>query len=440
MPLKPEGRSEPGSDLEWLFARQRFGVRPGLERVRALLAALGEPQRAFRTVLVAGTNGKGSTAASLEAALRAGGERTGLFTSPHLTRFCERFVVSGQEVGAEEVGRGLARLRPLAEETGATFFEIVTALACELFAGAKVGTAVMEVGLGGRWDATNALDPVLSVVTQVALDHTAVLGDTLPEIAAEKAGVLRPGRPAVTACAPELWPVLEREGADLWALGRDWHFTAHSRGWEGSDLRVEWPGGAITQVLDFRTPLLGAHGAQNAAVAAVAASRLGCRPDAIRQGLAEVRWPGRLEVLPLTPGQVGTGGETPRILLDGAHNPDGARALAAAMQALGGAPLPLVFGAAEDKDVTGVAEALRPLASSVILTRAALSPRAASPQALAPLFAGLPLTLTDSPAQALAELRRLGAPLSLACGSLYLLGEVRPLLLGEAPEAGERWQ
>lgn len=418
------------AEIEWLVAQQRFGIHPGLERVRALLGRLGEPQRTFRSVLVGGTNGKGSTAASLEAMLRAGGERTGLFTSPHLTRLSERFVVAGQELPEDTVLGALRRVRPHAEATEATFFEIVTALGCLLFAEAGVQTAVMEVGLGGRLDATNALEPTLSVISNVALDHTAVLGDTLGAIAEEKAGILRAEKPAVTAIDLALWPVLERAGADLWAYGREWNAEITPLGWDGHEVQVQTP----ERTLTFRTPLLGEHGALNAAVAAVAASRLGVTPEAVARGAAQTRWPGRLEVI--------RHGER-RFILDGAHNPAGAQAVAQALAALlqteGRRQVPVIFGAAEDKDLSGVASALRPLASRVVLTRAALSPRAAAPESLAPLFGSLPVTLTDTPAQALAALHP-AEDLVLVCGSLYLLGEVRPLLVGEQPETHERWQ
>ncbi|QFP75462.1 folylpolyglutamate synthase/dihydrofolate synthase family protein [Deinococcus sp. AJ005] len=413
--------------MNWLFARQRFGVHPGLGRVQELLARVGNPQHAFQTVLVGGTNGKGSTAAVLASILKADGRRTGLFTSPHLTHFAERFQVDGQDLPTETVGAGLDRLRPHAENTGATFFEIVTALGALLFAEAGVEVAVMEVGLGGRLDSTNALDPVLSVITNVALDHTEILGNTLEAIAAEKAGILRPGRPAVTGVAADLLPLLRATGADLWALGQELRVQTRSLGWQGAEVGLKLPEAA----LEFQTPLLGAHGARNAALAAAAAWRLGVDETAIQAGVAAARWPGRLEVLPWCGG---------RVLLDGAHNPDGARALAATLLELGVPPLPVIFGAAGDKDVGGVVEALRPHISHAVLTRATLSPRAATAADLAPLFAGLPVILTDSPDEALAGLNALKAPLSLACGSLYLIGELRPLLLGTAGEDRERWQ
>lgn len=404
-------------------------MHPGLGRVQELLSRVGSPQHAFQTVLVGGTNGKGSTAAVLASMLHAQGRRTGLFTSPHLTRFTERFQVDGQDLPSGTVDTALERLRPHAEDTGATFFEIVTALGALLFAEAGIQTAVMEVGLGGRLDSTNALDPVLSVITNVALDHTDILGNTLEAIAAEKAGILRAGRPAVTGVSADLLPLLRATGAALWALGQEMRVQPHSLGWQGAEVALKLPDTA----LEFQTPLLGAHGARNAALAAAAAWRLGVGETAIRAGAAAASWPGRLEVLP-------SGGLGARLLLDGAHNPDGARALAATLLELGVPPVPVIFGAAGDKDVGGVVQALRPHVSHAVLTRATLSPRAAAAADLAPLFAGLPVTLTESPGEALAVLTALKAPLALACGSLYLIGELRPLLLGTAGEDRERWQ
>lgn len=421
-----EGVTEPLDDLHWLFARQRFGMRPGLERVRALLDRAGQLQRAFEVVLIGGTNGKGSTAASLASMLQTSGRRTGLFTSPHLTRFSERFLVNGLQMPENEVLLALKTLRPLAEELEATFFEVVTVLGCMLFAEAGVQVAVMEVGLGGRLDSTNALDPVLSVITNVALDHTAILGDTYEAIASEKAGILRPDRPAVTGVDAELWPILDSVGADLWAAGREFAFSSRRLGWRGSEVTVEWPG---EPPLTFVTPLLGRHGAANAALAAVAATRLGVSRENIVVGAAATVWPGRLEVLPWGQG---------RILLDGAHNPAGAAALVQALHDLNVGPLPLIFGAASDKDVSGVTAQLSRIASRVILTRSLLSPRAADPADLMALFPGLPCEMADTPAKALRAVQ--DEALSIACGSLYLLGELRPLVLREQPESWERWQ
>jgi dihydrofolate synthase/folylpolyglutamate synthase len=402
-------------------------VHPGLERARELLSRMGDPQAGFQAILVAGTNGKGSVAAVLSAVLNADGRRTGLFTSPHLTRFSERFVVGGRELPGSAVHAALERVRPHAEATGASFFEIVTVLGCLLFAEAGVTCAVMEVGLGGRLDATNVLEPVLSVVTGIGLDHTAILGDTVALIAAEKAGILRAGRPAVTGVQADLLPILDATGADLWALGREAGVQAQALGWDGWRVQTDSPAGPLT----FQTPLLGQHGARNAALAVLAAQRLGGTPSAIVAGAANARWPGRMEQLPWKGGQV---------LLDGAHNPDGARALRQALSGLGVGRVPVVFGVALDKDAAAMLAELRGVMSELILTRSLLSPRASTPAELAALLPdlGVPVRLAETPAEALALLPAGG--LSVVCGSLYLVGELRPLLLGELPEGRERWQ
>ncbi|MGI8748480.1 MAG: glutamate ligase domain-containing protein, partial [Deinococcus sp.] len=248
----------------------------------------------------------------------------------------------------------------------------------------------------------------------------------LEEIAGEKAGILRPGRPAVTGVEPGLWPILDRVGADLWRLGREAGLEARSLGWDGWTVELAFPGGSLA----FQTPLLGEHGARNAALAGLAAQRLGVGEEAIRRGSLETRWPGWLERLSWRGRD---------LLLDGAHNPDGARALRRTLAGLGLPPLPFVFGAAQDKDLAGLVRELSPAMSEVILTRARLSPRAAPPGELAPLFrgTGLRVRLSDSPAGALALLPP--GP-GVVCGSLYLIGEVRPLLTGEAAEGRERWQ
>ncbi len=420
--------------LDWLYGIQRFGVRPGLERIEALLARLGHPERRFRSVLVGGTNGKGSVAASLASVLQAAGHSTGLFTSPHLTHFAERFRIDGEPVAGSELLTALEEVRPHAEAVEATFFEVVTALGCLLFARAGVNWAVMEVGLGGRLDATNTLSPELSVITNVGLDHTEILGDTLDAIAGEKAGILRPGRPAVTGVAPSLWPVLEQKGADLWALGRDFVFEVESLKLTGTALRLHWLQHDLP-ALTLRTPLLGAHGASNAALAAAAALRLGVGSEAVQRGLIATRWPGRLEYLEAR----GQGW-----LLDGAHNPDGAQALADTLGTLGLRPVRLVFGASADKAVTEMVQILGPVASDVVLTQARWSPRAADQAQLRPAWEaqGVPVREAASPAEALALAAagtKQAAPI-VVCGSLYLIGEVRGLLLEEGAEARERWQ
>ncbi len=426
--------------LDWLYARQRFGIMPGLARVRALLERLGEPQTAFKVVLVGGTNGKGSAAATLASILTASGRRTALFTSPHLSHFNERFLVDGEPLADGAVAAALGELKGPAQEVGATFFEIVTALACLLFARNGVEIAVMEVGLGGRFDATNALEPELSLITSVALDHTEILGDTLAAVAFEKAGIMRPGKLLLTAAEAEALEVLRAQaetlGATLWSLGEAIAVEVEALGWQGLRCRITSPLGTVT----VHTPLLGRHQAGNVSLAAVAAAWLGASHEAIDAGVRRTRWPGRLE-------RLAYGGR--QFLLDGAHNPAAAKALADALHALGAKPSCLIFGAGEDKDVAGMIGALAPLAETVVVTRATLSPRAAAPEALAALWPG-PAQLAPTPTEAVRQALALSASskgdsnsnsdVIVVAGSLYLVGEVRPYLLGAAAEHRERWQ
>ena len=426
--------------LEWLFGKQRFGVKLGLERVEALLEHLGHPERTLEVILVGGTNGKGSCAATLAATLQAAGRRTGLFTSPHLTHFSERFQVDGEQVSAADLLAGLGAVRPLAEATGATFFEIVTALGCVLFAQRDVETAVFEVGLGGRFDATNALSPRLSVITGVALDHTGILGDTLAKIAFEKAGIMRPNVLTLTGAEGEGLTTLRTTAATrdtpLWVLGDDMKdditLEATDLGWSGVRCAVTSPAGSVA----VTTPLLGLHQARNVALAVAAAQRLGVPETAVQKGVAQTRWAGRLEPLEY---------QNRTFLLDGAHNPQAAHALAAALRGLDAAPTTLIFGAAADKDLTGLVSALAPVVSQVIVTRAALSPRAASPETLAELwtpYAPQSVYVADNPAEALAEALVHTAPgaVVVVAGSLYLVGELRPLLLDAEAEVWPRYQ
>jgi dihydrofolate synthase/folylpolyglutamate synthase len=308
--------------LERLFALRRFGVRPGLGAIEAALERLGHPERAFPAVHVAGTNGKGSTAAICEAILRADGRRVGLYTSPHLSRFTERVRIDGAEISRAEITGFVDEAFAAGPEL--TFFEVVTAAAFLALARAKVEIAVVEVGLGGRLDATNALArPLVSIITNVALDHTEILGETTAAIAAEKAGILRVGVPGVIGLVdPDAAAVIAARGAKV-------------------DTPLSWLGRDFA--LGAAPTLLGAHQARNAAIAEAALLRLpeALRPSgsAIARGLAEARWPGRLERL------------TDDLIVDGAHNPDGAAALAAALPVLAaGRPIHLVLGTVEEKD------------------------------------------------------------------------------------------
>ena len=418
--------------LAWLFARQRFGIKPGLERPRALLRALGEPQRHFESVLIGGTNGKGSTASTLASMLSASGKRTALFTSPHLSTFTERFVVDGKQPAMADVLDALTEMKPAVEETGATFFEAVLGLACLLFAKAEVDVAVMEVGLGGRFDATNVLEPSLSIITGISLDHMHILGDTVEEIAVEKAGIMRAETLCLTGARGEALETLrseaEEKGATLWSFEEEMELAYRDLGWQGLEVDLSSPHGQLS----LRTPLLGVHQARNVALAAAAAQSLSISEEPIRRGAARTRWAGRLEPIPY---------QKRTFLLDGAHNEEAAHALAATLQALGVKDALLVFGVAEGKEVEKMSSALSEVAREVILTKASLSPRATDPRELTSLWSA-PSAVSETPQEALdlALVRSQSGEVIVVAGSLYLIGEVRPLLLGGSAEPWARSQ
>jgi dihydrofolate synthase/folylpolyglutamate synthase len=421
--VSPASGVDPGPILSRL---ETFGIRLGLERVRELLAALGEPQLRFPAVLLAGTNGKGSTSALVDAMARAAGYRTGLYTSPHLETVEERLRVDGRTIGSSRLGELLADLVAVAErETGSppTYFEALTVAAFRWFAAERVDLAVVEVGLGGRLDATNTCDPVLSVITPIAFDHREMLGGTLAAIAREKAGILRPGRPALAWIEDEEPAAAVRTAAA--GLGTPLRFASEEvrieaikpRGWSGQRVLLSTP----VRRYDLRLALLGDHQARNLGLAVRAAEvladlgfkRLDAR--AVAAGAAACRWPGRLEVVPLPDGR--------RVLLDAAHNEAGAAVLAAFLARLGG-PVDLLFGALADKDAREMLSHLAPHARSLVLTTPP-SPRAKDPAELAALLPGRSPLVEPDPGRALDRALELGGETLVACGSIFLAGEIR---------------
>ena len=411
--------------LEELAARRRFGMKPGLETIRVLCAALGDPQKRFRSIHVAGTNGKGAVCALLEAALRTA--PVGRYTSPHLVRINERFFLNGEpvrdatlEAVAGRVHRAIGRsARP--ELRDVTFFEALTAVAFELYAEAGVGRVVLECGLGGRLDATNVCEPELCVITRIGLDHCDWLGDTVERIAAEKAGIVKPGVPVVLGeNVPSVRAVVEARAREVGAP----FFYAPDLASE-ADIPAEFP-------------LAGRFNRENAVTAIAALEVLSGAPgraDLLSpSAFSRVIWPGRFQ-------SVGP------YLVDGAHNPPAARALAAALDEVlpDGTKLDLVFGACGDKDVDEVLRILRPYVRRGYAVRTA-NPRALEPAALAVRMraAGVPATPCESLAEALARTRPAGVeapglpPSVLVCGSLFLAGEAI-VALGACPWASDRF-
>jgi dihydrofolate synthase/folylpolyglutamate synthase len=419
--------------IEYLFGLQKYGVKLGLSNSVRLLELMGAPQHAFRSVHIAGTNGKGSTAAFITGMLQAAGHRVGLYTSPHLVSFTERMRINGVQISEAKVVELAQRVRerasfpvPGSGTAVPTFFEVTTAMAFTWFAEQQVDLAVIETGMGGRLDATNVITPLLSVITNIDLEHTEFLGTTLELIAAEKAGIIKQGVPVVTGVVqPEVVAVLEREAtgkqAPLYLLGKDFAPESVVAG--------------RTQVFDYRghgnsysaleIGMLGRYQVDNACLAMAAMEVLqeaGVAVDeaAMRRGLANTRWEGRLERV----------AERPDIFLDGAHNPASATQLAAAVRAMRPSyqRLVLIIGILGDKDRAGILSQLLPLADLVIVTKPNYS-RAMDVEALATEVRQQHGTVetTGTVAAAIALARHRAAPddLVLITGSLYVVGDAR---------------
>ena len=411
----------------FLFSLEHLGIKLGLEQIRALLDALDCPERAYRSVVVAGTNGKGSVAAMVERGLRAAGYRTGRYTSPHLVDLEERFAIEGQPVSAAALDEAAGRIQraSAALRHPPSFFEATTAVALDLFRQAAVDVAVLEVGLGGRLDATNVVAAEAAAITRVDFDHEQYLGNELGAIAREKAGVIKPG--ALVALGENPAVVQEVVAEVCAAVG-----ARLVRADDGLAVAIEMEDGRAR--LDLTTPrgrymgltlaLRGRHQVPNALLTIrlleelAAAAMFEVQIPAIRTAVEDCVWPGRLELFR---------SGSHEILLDGAHNRSGAAALAAHVQATYGRRLPFVVGIMQDKHLAGMIAALAPAASHFVFT-AVRTARAATPEALLAVAAAtapaIPASSADGSRAALAAALRLGSPVVVA-GSLYLVGEIR---------------
>jgi dihydrofolate synthase/folylpolyglutamate synthase len=421
-----------------------------LAHMRVLLRALNHPERMFPSVLIAGTNGKGSTAATLASILHASGLKTALYTSPHLIRINERIRISGVEITDDDFARLHGEVdrvaKRLVEERELpwhpSFFEMMTAIAFSQFARERVDVAVLEVGMGGRLDATNVVEPLVSVIADISLDHQKFLGNTVGEIAREKAGIIRPGGVVVTL--PQLAEANDVIGntiLDLAAVGVSAvqyvppvsPGTTESRvaNTENNSLRLRYPLQVMGKQILVESPLVGRHQLRNVALAIAAAEELskkglaGITPDSIERGIRETLWPGRFQVLPARDGW-------PEIALDVAHNPAGAWALRSALsEQYDDRPLIFVFGAMRDKAISEMTEILFPLALRVIATRPD-NPRAASPEEIlqAGNRTGAEIEIVPEVRAALERARACaeGKAVVVVTGSIYLVGEVIGLI------------
>ena len=435
-----------------------------LAHMRVLLEAMQHPEQRFPSVLIAGTNGKGSTAATLASILYASGLKTGLYTSPHLMRINERIRVNGQEISDDDFARLHGEVDGAAErlvEQGKlpwhpSFFEMMTAIAFEHFAREQVEIAVLEVGMGGRLDATNVVEPKISVITDISLDHQKFLGNTVGEIAREKVGIIRAGGVVVTlpqqpeandvigntilelgargvSAVPYVPPVSPGSGDYLVKVKRDGEASHASSGEAAKSYIYRYPLQVMKHQIVVETALVGRHQLRNVALAIAAAEELskqgfvGITPQTIEGGIRETRWPGRFEVMTARPGW-------PEIVLDVAHNPAGAWALRSALsERYGDRPLLFVFGAMRDKAISEMTEILFPLAERVIATRAE-NPRSATPEEIQQAGArtGTEIEVAADIATALAQARQWAGTTPgkaiVVTGSIYLVGEAMQVL------------
>lgn len=418
--------------LSYLFGLGQFGIKFGLENMFAIVGRLGHPERTFRSVHIAGTNGKGSVTAMIDAGLRAAGHRSGRYTSPHLVDLSERFVIDGQPVNADKMVAAVADVQMAIEQLLAegvlqahpTFFEVTTAVALELFRRAGVDVAVLEVGLGGRLDATNVIEPVATAITSIAYDHQQYLGSTLAEIAREKAGIIKPRVPMVVGDAePEVLAAIadiaRQRGAPL--IRATDGVTVTSRPDATISLRTP-----VRDYGDVTIGLQGAHQIGNAIVAVrilelLDAQGIAVPAGAVRSALAQPSWPGRLDLRRLTDGR--------EILFDAAHNPAGAAALASYLREFDTVHLPLVFAGMHDKDLDGMLRALLPVVGPLIVTRAS-NRRSADPDQLVDLARRIApetsVTVAASPLEGLNIAWRT-SPRIIVAGSIFLLGDVMKL-------------
>jgi dihydrofolate synthase/folylpolyglutamate synthase len=408
--------------LAYLYGLEKFGIVFGLENIQRILEILGNPQKHVKAVHVGGTNGKGSVASMLACMLSEAGYRVGKYTSPHLVSFTERITVDEEEITEAEVAELTAEIRQTIQDEdpkGAfTFFDFTTALAYEYFRRREADIALVEVGLGGRLDSTNVIDPLVSIITNVGFDHMGYLGNTIAGIAREKAGIIKKGVPVVTGACDGAREIIEEiaRGCEspVYVLGAGF-------GYERRAPQVMSYAGLSMRLDNVFVNLKGDHQLVNGALALCAAELLKpcgfpVEEESIRNGLSRVKWPGRLEIVK----------ERPTIMLDGAHNMDGVQALVRFLEArFSGKRMVLVFGAMKDKEYEKILDVLRPRADVIVLTRPA-NERGLPPEVMKEV-AGEAVVVTQDVRSALVKARAIANDhdLILVTGSLYLVGEAR---------------
>lgn len=442
--LKDTSSAEQSPAYEWLSSFTKYGWIFGLDRILYLLDRLGNPHREFQVVHVTGTNGKGSVCRYISSILQKAGFTVGVYLSPHIERFSERIVVNGEEISEKDLEDLVGQVRPIAEEMmrndkPPTFFEIVTALAFLYFRNRKVEYAVVEVGLGGRFDATNVLTPLVSVITNISLEHTNILGSDIASIAFEKAGIIKDHVPVVTAATAAARDTIKavalEKDAPIIIIGKPLWKRLYCK----KSTQEFFIHGAFKDY-KVKTTLLGLHQGENIAVAIAAVERLQMSgvyisDDDIVQGIVATTHPGRMELI----------SEAPRILLDGAHNPDGMRVLAKTLKHdFTYDRLLLILGVLKDKDITMMISTILPLADCVIVTQST-NPRSFDPALLREKIQGFDLTketfVEATIPRAVDRAKHLAKRKDLICisGSLFTVGEARQYLLTKNKKIGEHY-
>jgi len=416
--------------IDYLETLDKFGVKPGLQRIKLLLDYLGNPEKELNIIHIGGTNGKGSTSALLTSIYRTAGYKVGTYNSPHIIEFNERIRINDQYISEQELTDLMGRIKPAVEQVKQeleqpSFFEVVTALALVYFAQEQVELAILEVGMGGRWDATNIGNSLLSVITNVSLDHTDYLGDTVAEIAREKAGIIKPGQAVVTgvekeAAAAELAAKCETKRSRLINVRDRFNWQQTEVSLQGQRVKISSPAGEFNEIW---LPLLGEHQIINLLLALAVIEELGVdypvTGEEIKQGVAEVNWPGRLEVVSLQP----------PIILDGAHNRAAAAEIKKFLTQIEYQNLILVLGILADKDIKGISDCLSEQAERIIVTQNK-SQRSAGAEKLAGEVKGK-TKLVDELSAAVKAAQEMAEPddLILISGSLYTVREAREILI-----------
>jgi dihydrofolate synthase/folylpolyglutamate synthase len=416
--------------MRYLDGLDFFGMKLGLERIEHLLGNLGNPEKGMKVVHVTGSNGKGSVSAMIGSILQQSGHKVGVYTSPHLVDFRERITVNGKAIGQQDLAEAMEEIIPIADDMKAdkktgepTYFELTTAAALRHFHKEGVDFAVLEVGMGGRLDATNVVKPLVAVITNISMEHSQYLGENIEKIAGEKAAIIKPKCSVVTAASGGPLEVIESKCKELSCalsvVGRDVEFSEMKSELSGQSFRVS----TGKREYDLEMPLLGRHQMANAACAVSAAENLELDKKDIIKGLKEVKLEGRFEIV----------GKSPFIVLDGAHNPAGIRNLKQSIESLfSGRRIALLISICSDKDIVSMVREIAPTADEIIVTRHGFSQRAAHPKVIADEARKHPKNVHVEPdvRKALEMAKRLAGNVGvvLATGSLYLVGDIKKLL------------